>query len=117
LSRLTVREWRGVKEMKKTKEKIIKIIEEIDTFGETKKIELINFLRINTHRISPFNKEPVDCIQWVKADEVVANDYNPNAVAPPEMQLLEHSVREDGYTQPIVAWRKNGHFEVVDGFR
>jgi ParB-like chromosome segregation protein Spo0J len=32
------------------------------------------------------------------------------------MKLLEHSISEDGYTQPIVAWKNNGHFEVVDGF-
>lgn len=60
---------------------------------------------------------PVSHVQWVPADLVVANDYNPNAVAPPEMELLEHSIRSDNYTQPIVAWlRDDGVYEVVDGF-
>ncbi len=57
-----------------------------------------------------------DLVLWVPAEEVQANDYNPNAVAPPEMRLLERSVKEDGYTQPIVTWKTNGHREVVDGF-
>jgi ParB-like chromosome segregation protein Spo0J len=77
---------------------------------------LINKLRVELARLSPFKSEPVDCVLWVKADCVTANDYNPNAVAPPEMKLLEHSVAEDGYTQPIVAWARDGVYEVVDGF-
>jgi ParB-like chromosome segregation protein Spo0J len=80
------------------------------------RITAINSLRKELAKYSPFLAEPVDCVQWIAADEVRANDYNPNTVAPPEMRLLEHSILEDGYTQPIVAWR-NGHgFEVVDGF-
>lgn len=55
-------------------------------------------------------------MQWIPVEEVSANDYNPNSVAPPEMKLLEHSITEDGYTQPIVAWRNGSGFEVIDGF-
>ena len=40
----------------------------------------------------------------VDIDKVIANDYNPNKVAPPEMELLKHSIEEDGYTQPIVTY-------------
>lgn len=80
------------------------------------RIEAINQIRIALHKQSPFKHEPVDCVRWVKGDAVAANDYNPNAVAPPEMQLLEHSIREDGYTQPIVAWKTDEGFEVIDGF-
>ena len=48
---------------------------------------------------------------------MTANDYNPNSVAPPEMKLLELSIKEDGYTQPVVTWkREDGAQEVVDGF-
>jgi hypothetical protein len=49
---------------------------------------------------------------------VVANDYNPNKVAPPEMELLELSIVNDGYTQPIVTWSnpEKGKTEVIDGF-
>lgn len=80
------------------------------------RIETINAIRRELHRYSPFAQEPVDCVLWVPAGNVTANDYNPNAVAPPEMRLLEHSITEDGYTQPIVAWSKGDVFEVVDGF-
>jgi ParB-like chromosome segregation protein Spo0J len=55
-------------------------------------------------------------VLWVKGELVEANDYNPNSVAPPEMKLLEKSIGEDGYTQPIVSWERNGVYEVVDGF-
>lgn len=80
------------------------------------RIELINSLRLMLHAVSPFKAEPVDCVVWVPAETVTANDYNPNAVAPPEMKLLEHSITEDGYTQPIVAWQRESIYEVVDGF-
>lgn len=62
-------------------------------------------------------KHPVSSVRWVPRGQVVANDYNPNTVAPPEMKLLELSIASDGYTQPIVTWeREDGLFEVVDGF-
>ena len=83
---------------------------------EPDRIEAINAIRAELHRYSPFADEPVDCVQWIPADKVTANDYNPNSVAPPEMKLLEHSIQEDGYTQPIVSWRHDGLYEVVDGF-
>lgn len=79
-------------------------------------IESINAVKEILHAISPFKDEPVDCVLWVKAGLVKANDYNPNSVAPPEMELLEVSIMNDGYTQPIVTWPKDGDREVVDGF-
>jgi ParB-like chromosome segregation protein Spo0J len=79
--------------------------------------ELINEIKIALHEISPFNTEPVDCVLWVKNDSVHANDYNPNSVAPPEMELLRLSIEADGYTQPIVSMLEdNGTREVIDGF-
>ena len=80
------------------------------------RIATLNKLRLMLHECSPFKSEPVDCVLWVEATTVGANNYNPNAVAPPEMALLEHSIVEDGYTQPIVAWETDGKYEVVDGF-
>lgn len=59
---------------------------------------------------------PVSRVQWVPAELVQANDYNPNSVAPPEMKLLQISIESDGFTQPIVAWWTGEHYEVVDGF-
>jgi ParB-like chromosome segregation protein Spo0J len=61
-------------------------------------------------------REPVDCVLWVKADHVRANDYNPNRVAPPEMRLLQLSIMADGYTQPVVTFPDGEEYEVVDGF-
>lgn len=79
-------------------------------------VDSINELRSIIHSLSPFKNEPVDFVRWVKNSDVVANDYNPNKVAPPEMQLLEVSITEDGYTQPIVTSSNEDSFEVVDGF-
>lgn len=90
---------------------------QLDALPLAERIDALNRIRVALHRHSPFLNEPVDCVQWVPLDRVSANDYNPNTVAPPEMRLLEHSVTEDGYTQPIVSWQTEpGHFEVVDGF-
>jgi ParB-like chromosome segregation protein Spo0J len=81
-----------------------------------KKVEAINQLRLEISKYSPFNTEPVDCVQWISNKKVVANNYNPNTVAPPEMKLLELSIQEDGYTQPIVSYSREEGYEVVDGF-
>jgi ParB-like chromosome segregation protein Spo0J len=89
---------------------------ELDKLSLEDKVDTLNALRIEIHQFSPFKNEPVDCIQWVKVDSLQANDYNPNVVAPPEMRLLEVSISEDGYTQPIVSWEHDNYFEVVDGF-
>jgi len=62
-------------------------------------------------------EHPVSNVRWVKTELIHANDYNPNAVAPPEMKLLRLSIEADGFTQPIVVWQQeDGTFEVVDGF-
>jgi len=82
----------------------------------SQKIDIINELREFIHYNSPFKNEPVDFVKWVKCDDVIANDYNPNKVAPPEMELLEISIMNDGYTQPVVTFPNNGKIEVVDGF-
>jgi ParB-like chromosome segregation protein Spo0J len=62
------------------------------------------------------NQHPVNAVRWVPAEQVRANDYNPNSVAKPEMDLLRRSIEADGYTQPIVVWEVEGGFEVIDGF-
>jgi ParB-like chromosome segregation protein Spo0J len=92
------------------------IIEAINLLDEDGKIEAINEIKLQLHNASPLKGEPVDCVLWVKSDNVQANDYNPNSVAPPEMELLEVSILEDGYTQPIVTFSDEGHRTVVDGF-
>ena len=88
----------------------------LSTLPIAERVLAINAIRRELHKYSPFAREPVDCVEWVPAEAVVANDYNPNSVAPPEMRLLEHSITEDGYTQPIVSFAHDNIYEVVDGF-
>lgn len=63
-------------------------------------------------------RSPVYDVKRVPIDSVSSNDYNPNSVAPPEMALLETSIWEDGYTQPVVVVKddENDKYVVVDGF-
>ena len=49
-------------------------------------------------------KSPVYNVIAVSVEKVVPNTYNPNAVAPPEMRLLYDSIKNDGYTMPIVCY-------------
>lgn len=88
----------------------------IENLSIEERVEAINELKAYIKKISPFVTEPVECVQWVKEEFVIANDYNPNSVAPPEMELLHTSIQEDGYTQPIVVYQHDGIYEVVDGF-
>ena len=97
-------------DIEKLKDELMSI-ESID-----KRIEAINAIKETLKAVSPFKSEPVECVKWVPSDLVFANDYNPNSVAPPEMELLHTSIQEDGYTQPIVVWQHDGMYEVVDGF-
>lgn len=80
------------------------------------RVAALNAIREVIAELSPFASEPVDLIRWVPADSVQANDYNPNAVAPPEMELPRLSIMADGYTQPIVTNDEDGARIVVDGF-
>lgn len=84
--------------------------------GIREQVQMLNSVRLALHEAGPFANEPVDYVQWVVAETVGGNDYNPNKVAPPEMRLLTHSITVDGYTQPIVAHPVEGGVEVVDGF-
>ena len=62
-------------------------------------------------------KSPVYNIQAIPIEHIHANAYNPNHVAPPEMKLLYESIKEDGYTMPIVVYPLgDGEYEIVDGY-
>lgn len=63
-------------------------------------------------------KSPVYNVKAVPIEKIHANNYNPNAVAPPEMKLLYKSILEDGYTMPIVCYylEDTDTYEIVDGF-
>ncbi len=89
---------------------------DISQMSIVEKVDAINRLRELIHQISPFSSEPVDYVKWVRNPLVYANDYNPNSVAPPEMELLRLSISSDGYTQPIVSMPDGEGYEVIDGF-
>jgi len=63
-------------------------------------------------------KSPVYDIKRIPVNQIEANDYNPNAVATPEMKLLYDSIKEDGYTMPIVCYHDadRDKYIIVDGF-
>ncbi len=63
-------------------------------------------------------QSPVYHILSVPVEKIIPNTYNPNAVAPPEMKLLYNSIKEDGYTMPIVCYyvEQKDHYVIVDGF-
>jgi ParB-like chromosome segregation protein Spo0J len=97
--------------------KFTPLVADIKSMPLDDRADAINKLREMLHEVSPFNTEPVDFVKWVKNTEVHANDYNPNSVAPPEMELLHRSIQADGYTQPIVSMPDpDGRYEVIDGF-
>lgn len=93
-----------------------KLCAELAALPEDARMEKINSVRSAIHAVCPMKSEPVDLVLWVKSDTVTKNDYNPNTVAPPEMELLKVSILEDGYTQPIVTFSDRETREVVDGF-
>lgn len=62
--------------------------------------------------------QPINNVQWIPLDKVHANNYNPNSVASQEMKLLYISIKNDGYTQPVVTIydKKKDRYVIVDGF-
>lgn len=63
-------------------------------------------------------KSPAYHVIAVPVEKIVPNTYNPNAVAPPEMRLLYESIKNDGYTMPVVCYynKAEDHYVIVDGF-
>lgn len=98
------------------KKELLSLMPNYEMLSVNEQIAAINEIKIALHEISPMRNEPVDCVLWVKNETVKANDYNPNSVAPPEMELLRQSIIEDGYTQPIVSYKEETQITVVDGF-
>jgi ParB-like chromosome segregation protein Spo0J len=96
--------------------KLANLIQELNVLELNEKVYWLNIIRTELHNNSPFKNEPVDLVLWVNNTSVQANDYNPNSVAPPEMELLKLSILEDGYTQPIVTYDEKINRTVVDGF-
>lgn len=105
--------------LKLAKELSLKISE---VEGLDPKIDIINKVRFEIHKVSPLKHHPVDCVFWEKSEDVEKNEYNPNSIAPPEQELLETSIIEDGYTMPIVTFTNHDvtddevAIKIVDGF-
>lgn len=101
----------------KIAELVLELKREIESEEDVdEKVKILNFVRTNLSESSPF-REAIDTVHWIRADKVHANEYNPNKVAKPEMELLYTSILLDTYTQPIVAYKlENGEYEIVDGF-
>ncbi|MGL1881455.1 IbrB-like domain-containing protein [Proteus mirabilis] len=106
-----------------TIETIISVLKEyLAKLNDEQKIEALNKIKISLHQISPFKNEPTDCVLWIKQQQIIANDYNPNVMSPTEKRLLETSLVKDGYTQPVVVLpiqqskNKPSQWQVVDGY-
>ncbi|HCU0055269.1 IbrB-like domain-containing protein [Proteus mirabilis] len=106
-----------------TIETIISVLKEyLAKLNDEQKIEALNKIKISLHQISPFKNEPTDCVLWIKQQQVIANDYNPNVMSPTEKRLLETSLVKNGYTQPVVVLpiqqskNKPSQWQVVDGY-
>lgn len=57
--------------------------------------------------------DPINRIEWVPAETLTANDYNPNMVMDQELRLLERSILKTGWVQPILVSRD---LIIIDGF-
>lgn len=101
-------------EINEIAQKLAELIDNLPTADE--KIEALNSVRFKLHQVSPLKHHPVDYVAWERSSDVEPNAYNPNAIPPPEMQLLYESIANDGYTMPIVGFRDIENVKIVDGF-
>lgn len=74
-----------------TIETIISVLKEyLAKLNDEQKIEALNKIKISLHQISPFKNEPTDCVLWIKQQQVIANDYNPNVMSPTEKEITRN---------------------------
>lgn len=88
--------------------------------NDVEKIAALNSLQQFIHYHGPFRDEPVGCVQWVPTECVTVNDYNPETISPVERKILELSLLQDGFTQPIVVSvgrAEELNYHVVDGYQ
>lgn len=57
--------------------------------------------------------DPIMNVHWRRAEDLIDNDYNPNAVFSPEMRLLELSILKNGWIQPVLITPDD---RIIDGF-
>jgi ParB-like chromosome segregation protein Spo0J len=96
---------------------ITQILEQNKSISFEEKIAIYNRITQQLYEFIGL-EHPVLNTQLIPMDKIEGNDYNPNKVAPPEMKLLELSIRKDGLTMPIVVAteKKDNNWIVVDGF-
>ncbi|EAQ5054780.1 hypothetical protein FKF13_21920 [Salmonella enterica] len=99
--------------MEKSLQQLETALNEMDEAART---QALNIIRQRLHTLSPFRNEPVDCVLWLPAGKLRANDYNPNVMAPAEQRLLHMSLLTEGYTQPVVVAQAGRAYSVVDGY-
>lgn len=88
----------------------------LNSLPTASRIDALNHIKKALHNLSPFQKEPVDCVLWLKSTQLNENNYNPNVMAVAERKLLVHSLIHDGFTQPVVATGVTGKaINLVDG--
>jgi ParB-like chromosome segregation protein Spo0J len=104
------------KNAEKTLNDLVATIEGLE--NDEERVKFFELIREVLNRSHPIQSQPIDRVRWVNIEEVQANDYNPNSVASKEMQLLYTSIKEDGYTQPIVTIRDEAikKYIIIDGF-
>ncbi len=90
--------------------------------------KLTNIDSLSTEVQERISRQPISNIHWVHRDELNPNLYNPNKMAPPEMNLLIESIAKDGWLFPICVLPKDVHIEgltdnsqkdrytIIDGF-
>ncbi len=96
---------------------ISRIIEQYKDASIEEKVDVYNRITQQLYEFLAI-EHPALNVQLVPIERVEGNEYNPNKVAPPEMKLLELSIRKDGLTMPIVvaSEKKEENWVVVDGF-
>ncbi len=94
------------------------LIEAIKGINEDDEIEFLNKVMDVYAELHPFKHNPVTKVRYVPLNKIHANNYNPNSVATKEMKLLHTSIKNDGYTQPTVAFydAEKDMYIIVDGF-
>lgn len=94
-------------------EQIKAIAHEADKLPLNDKISFLNEARRILHEISPFSFEPIDFVEWVPAESLKANDWNPNQMAQNEVNMLDHSMTKYGMSQAIVSTENR---MIIDGW-
>lgn len=102
----------------KVRELLSALKEEISSVSDVDgRIDLVNEVRLSISEVSPLKDHPTDCTVWERSAGVEVQKLNPNSTAPPEMELLYESVKNDGFTMNVVSFKQpDGIFRIVDGF-